>query len=252
MNDYISFFAIVSSIATLAYAIIAFRTLYEIKKQRESTYQPEIVIEESILYINNCSSIDDKWEPNYSTKRDYITPNNELSLEYKKPYINLYNIGLGAAKDVEVKFTFNIEEYEENIKKINRSLKGTKDKFYLDTQGKGILFSECDKITHGLPNINPDINRLNHILPATTTKLSTMVYLPLLPSVFFEATMRNFVNQNYLEKKFIDPTFGDILIDITYLDINNKRHEKRLTLSCQFHLLSRSESTFKYIIQQSK
>ena len=51
MTTVVSIFTIISAIAAVIYAIITFKTLKEIKAQRETTYRPDIIIDEGLFYI---------------------------------------------------------------------------------------------------------------------------------------------------------------------------------------------------------
>ena len=51
MDELVKIFGIVSAIATAIAAFLTFRTLKEVKTQRESMYMPDIIIEEKQFFI---------------------------------------------------------------------------------------------------------------------------------------------------------------------------------------------------------
>ncbi|SUX44721.1 hypothetical protein [Chryseobacterium indoltheticum] len=90
---------IISCLATIAAAIIYYYTLREIKKQRQSSYRPELFIETTSFFIkvkkvNN--KIQDLIWSNLEQKEDSIS-NDTFNLQ-------CHNLGLGAAKNIKIKF----------------------------------------------------------------------------------------------------------------------------------------------------
>src|SRR3972149_11460007 len=97
-------FGIIGQLATLVAVLFVFLTLQEMVKQRKASYKPEIIIPNVSIYgyVDNPDEIfiSNRWS------------NKELTDEYvvgNLPKVSLYNIGLGAAKSIKIKWDFDLQ-----------------------------------------------------------------------------------------------------------------------------------------------
>ena len=124
-------------IATIATAILAWRTLVEMQIERDNAYRPEIVVmpntfNGSKVYEDEINMdkryfifLDSLFPETYTNlyvpiDRDMIVHRNAEGLGYfliERPYLCLKNIGHGIAKDVEI--VFSVDWVEEVVEELN-------------------------------------------------------------------------------------------------------------------------------------
>jgi len=108
MTTIVSIFAIIAAISTVIYTFITVKTLKEIKRQRETTYLPNVILGES----------------SYTMKIDENLKHTSIQFEdttsktkTKDCFLNIYNIGLASAKNLNFLFEINDDKFIELIKK---------------------------------------------------------------------------------------------------------------------------------------
>jgi hypothetical protein len=100
---------IISSISTIIATVFAWRTVIEMIKQRKTTYMPELILEKY------ASSNEDK-----EKDEEYVSIFNHNVLFNKVAFsginfLKLYNIGLGAAKEIKMSWNIKIDDILEYI-----------------------------------------------------------------------------------------------------------------------------------------
>lgn len=104
----------IASLAALAVALATFLTVWQIAKQRRTSYRPELVVSGQSFDTEDqegpreISSFLDWREYEAAKKRD-------TKPELSKFSLHLSNIGLGAAKDVSIEWDFPIERFIREI-----------------------------------------------------------------------------------------------------------------------------------------
>lgn len=226
---------IVSGVGTLLSAIVAMVTVIQIKKQRLSSYKPELILDSfvSFIFAENFLSKDDKL--NFKTAKYSENNQKELRENKKTLFIQylLQNIGFGTAKNIEGYWNF---DYKKAAKVLSKYLN---DDLIIETDNEGfsirdeikdtwIFFSKSnlskDTIDYILPENHGD-NGKGQSLP----HIITQVY------VYYIALKYNLkvgVNEENIYEEFEElpkPTFK-----INYKDFNNKKYSKSFKLSFKY------------------
>ncbi len=104
-------------------SLILIWTLREIRAQRLSMYVPELLIKEKMIefhveiskkYFNVCTLS----YPHFDSVEEVMKGPDKYN---SNDYLEIHNIGLGTAKNVEVEFIFNVGEYIELIKELDKN-----------------------------------------------------------------------------------------------------------------------------------
>lgn len=107
--------ALISSVAALVTAAAAFLTVLEMKRQRVTLYRPDLAVPSAELfaYVGSYSEIGNS--VHCSTKRYDLPGEPPTSLPVLE--LGCFNVGLGAAKDVEIYWRFDADAV---VKALNR------------------------------------------------------------------------------------------------------------------------------------
>ena len=241
MDELVKIFGIVSAIATAIAAFLTFRTLKEVKTQRESMYMPDIIIEEKQFFIYGAEtskgisfcefSIEKKKHGHLSEK-----------FAFSKFSIDIFNIGLATAKKVEVNFTFNTEKSILNIENINKNIPLSKAvKINKTKTGIEFIGGEDSLKSGSMHFINNQLQtKINHVLPINISDTPFKVELPMFILELYTTTISQFWIDESQNREF--PDFPPIKVKFTYLDIGNKKHKKKYQLYLSFNGGSNSEA----------
>lgn len=251
MTVIVSIFTIVSALATVIYTIITFRTLKEIKAQREATYRPDIIIDEGLFYIYSFKDENGEFPSEYTygkKQQDYYSEN----LRMNSFGMNLFNIGLAAAKEVKIKYSFDLDKIFTTIIEQNKALPNDKiiniiknDNTLEFIPSDNCVGSKCNSIHF----INSQLNReFNHILPTNITNNPIKLNLPTYILEMHSILIYNFWLNETEIKKF--PEIPVITLNISYLDIGNKSHSKEYELLILFQGGSKNESMNSFKVRQ--
>jgi hypothetical protein len=112
----------VSSFAALLTAIIVFFTLIEMKRQRQSAYKPDLMFKP--IRFSFSADFFDVLDYKIASQKDDDDSKNE---QYK-PTGQIYNIGLGSAKNLYPTLHF---DYRKAIKLVNELIDNIDGKFNL-------------------------------------------------------------------------------------------------------------------------
>ncbi|MBW8725505.1 MAG: hypothetical protein JF625_10165 [Inquilinus limosus] len=104
--------AAIASIGTLGSALATWRTISQISKQRQSSYHPELAFGRRFFKVSRKGSsktgAPDTWRAQKGTDNSVISTTDEVEIGTRFS-IPLTNIGLGAAKSVIVKWSFDVD-----------------------------------------------------------------------------------------------------------------------------------------------
>ena len=84
----------IASIGTMLAAVATFLTVSQMAKQRRDSYRHELIVTTTPLSYRRC-----KWSKSEDDSREHPPSD----------YIDMFNVGLGAAKDVSIKLDFDID-----------------------------------------------------------------------------------------------------------------------------------------------
>jgi hypothetical protein len=235
LTDASSIATVASGIGTVVSIAFAIKALTEVRLQRESTYKPELVANGGTFYAYNHETQNGQfpnafaWEFSYRKHRTGYKAKNRDNRITVLP-IHLYNIGLGAAKNVVMSYETDTNKWLEIISEMSKGLKGELP----FTFGYGNKFSFIDYRSadyvgmgrRGLPKQSKVT--VNHMLPVSVRSEPYKFDLPeymfhiisaSIYTSFYASTQSSFPNI---------PVFPPINIKIDYLDIANKKIVKNL------------------------
>lgn len=124
---------VVLNIATFLTALVSLLTLFEMRKQRITAIQPDVIVsnlEAVHLFYLPQMKLYASWP--YYWSLELLDDLSMLCDEHKKGAFdfNLKNIGVGTAKDVSLCWEFDVEPYAEAISKLNLDVDFWFDKEY--------------------------------------------------------------------------------------------------------------------------
>ena len=225
-------------LATLAYTLITYRTLGEMRKQRESMYMPDIVIREKKFYLVN--NVNGSYEPVGFLSKYPKNWGNEMLYNFEFHLsengqvltLELSNIGLATAKKVIVDFDFYLKEL---IAKLNYII-SEEDEYILKKENNETILCKGDKIIFEEVSLK-SYKSIDYILPVNFSDTPTSIFIRgILPYLLFE-----------ILKRKPDTSLDISRVNISYFDINNKRHDKFYNLSIKCLSVDYQDTTYKWI-----
>ena len=206
--------ALGSSIGALGAARMTYITVCEMKQQREASYRPEMVFSRTFFESTKKPISVGAMSSLWVTKTDADGKCEMLS----RFFIPLRNIGMGAAKNISVSWSFPIEKM---ISQVNDLAQRTSTPAYF-TLENGSLSLHSDALgNRGSPWANQQQVSLDYVLPAAIQKEPTPVELPdafiLLVSAWLFLSVKNKDPNSTLE-------IPKITVHLEYRDIGDKRH----------------------------
>lgn len=247
-TDYKVLFEITSSVATAIAVFIGLVTLLEVRRQRETTYKPQLIIEE-FLFELNTSKYPFKIINNGLNEFIGVNTGSEVKL-----YLNSLNIGFATASNIEFEFGCDIDKYLKIISDYNKKLDNglTKNDFekinlqFSKKQGMILVESKSSK-SIGSAISTKHLVYSNYLLPATIQpnplRLEVPSYILFLHQVLFYYQL----NSNF--ELLDDFKFN---VKASYLDISNKRHFKNFNLVITLGLKRSDTTKFKINLNLDK
>jgi hypothetical protein len=221
---------LITGIATFLGTIVIYFTLIEIQKQRKNAYQPTLVIPSrfSITFkwdnLNNNNAVDFKCYRSENSIKNSYNPNEKLRLQLIK--IQLFNIGMGPAKDVNIFWNFNDVFFKETLKEYETAGIIVYDKQF--TQFNGEKITKCINNDYAYSEI------LDYVLPISIKPDQTFIRLPSLYLEFFALFCKKTIN--------FDPSTG--------MTPSNDKIPK-LELTIKYDDIAQDAFTKKFLIKGS-
>jgi hypothetical protein len=229
------FISVLSDIGTFLSAFIAMITIFEIKRQRLSSYKPEIILDSFVskFYADNFLSNDDNFS--YITQK-YSQNNKKKYIESKKyPFVNylLQNIGFGTAKYIEGFWEFDYSKASKILEKYLPSdfvLEENDDDGFCFWNEKGdywIFFSDFSlkrkqSIDFLLQEANGE-NGKGESIPEIITH-----------SYAYYAILKHDLKVGLNQELHVYEEFDEMpkpIFKVTYKDFNNKKYIKKFELN---------------------
>jgi len=207
-DQYIALFA---SIGACLSALATFLTIREMKKQRESSYKPELIIS-GVCFSASKHPVAEGVLATF-WKVDGANEDGPIDLNFKLP---IMNIGLGAAKDVYVEWSFPIEEC---VGVVNGAAGGFEEGS-LFVYDDGVLMcrsEEYGRITSYWKNQDKAI--FDYVLSADVKADPVMLMLP--PAYITMAAA--FVKVKCNKMGSMQPEFKPLGISFEYLDVSDRK-----------------------------
>ncbi len=224
MTTIVSIFAIIAAISTVVYTIITIKTLKELKRQRETTYLPNVILGESSYTM----LIDSNLNHNSIQFEDVNS-----KIKTKNCYLNIYNIGLASAKNLN--FTYEIDNENiiklasENVKKlaINELKNGWLSIDYKEFKSSHNLLAQKNREKDFLIPVNIENRPFQLELPSY---LLSILYI-----------LTYDIEENYELLQNI-PEFS---LKIEYEDLNNKKHWINYQLKFNIFAMTKTDVIFE-------
>lgn len=222
-------FSIISSIATLITALLIYLTLKEMARQRKDTIIPEIVsINQYIFGSKNpiaatgCPTFWQKHHPDDPSKESNI-----IDPDYK---ISLLNLGNGAAKQISLEWSYDIEGL---LKKINEFSQILFSDLYIKKTSENWLSFKRKDGSGGRINLELDLKgSIDYLLPISIKKIDDNARLPYsylqLVSQYIQLLSQD--KKGTLDKNLLQ--LYPIKLKISYSDIAGNKFIKH----CQFSI----------------
>lgn len=232
--------AIISALATVAAAFIYYWTLNELKRQRENTSRPHLFIDKTHFYVQGVKKeniiLPIIWSPEFKNSVIIEFSNDFNIAEFQ---LKCFNIGFGAATNVEIEFSYDIDEFLYKIKQLEKEI-SENDRIKIDRNSAFISFSPAnDKMPQrkfGLAIDNNLKHYISYILPVTITNDSVDLKLPSHYLELLNVYVYYFMKGD--KREGMDLSTPSITTKIDYLDINSKKSEERFTIVTKFTAVS--------------
>lgn len=195
---------IIGHFLTLVSLLLVFITLLEMKIQRNNTYMPQIVAESN-----------EKIEISWDSKSDFIFLKEDTNM-YNQIYLNIYNVGVGVARNLEFawdKDNVNVLANYINKNSVDFSISLINEMMVIKTTGieAGGLGLEC-------------ISKLNFLAPNVDEPYK--VNLPIQYIQLYKIMLIEQINN-----------YPPIQLKVSYTDIQGKEYEQVLTLTIKPDIL---------------
>ena len=207
-------------------------TLLEMVKQRRATYKPDIVVFpiSRFAYIGD-SGFPDIWLDNRVEKIE----DEDLTSQRSFFQLPIYNLGLGAARDVECKWSFDLEEFIGNVNEIKNY---SPIKFEISIDENNFLFVDFPPKIKSYTNIASDIN-IDFILPSSIEKEETNILFPStyirLVQLYTLCEISHSISDGLDFPKF---QFPELELSIKFKDIGGSRHSKKFKFNFSIGMMS--------------
>ena len=238
---HIDLFSALTSIGTLATAIVTGLMVWEIKKQRTNSYKPHLYIDKANFFVQGSQNenyfMASIWHDNAKSSAEPADFRPE-STTYNSFYLKCYNIGFGTAKNVSINISYDIDEFIRQIKKLEKEIS---KEFIFDISNKeNLLF--ITPLNNRLPYKGSGIGKKFgvdqspiYILPANINQDFTAISLPLTFLELLNIYIFYRANMNPLQSKSEDIPL--IRIEIKYMDISNKHATSIFNVATKIGLL---------------
>lgn len=212
----------ISLIVSLFVSLILLWTLLEMKNQRRSMYMPDLYVQNQSFKIETKKNRDFSWKYNNRSSSNFS--------------LTISNIGLGTAKNIEIKWFYELSKLLNIIKKLDKN-----KLFEIREEGDFIRIEE----NKSNRLINLKCRSYNEIFLRTNEKM--YIDVPLAFKELFSMIIYLAVNSDlkisceYI-KKIPNP-----VIKISYEDIGKNKITKTVSLDINTNMFSKSSQKIKQI-----
>ena len=227
--------SVIGQIATWVTVVLVFLTLREMERQRKASQKPDLILPKAPIYGYASTDKSKLLVPTeWSNKK--LKEGETLIRDF--PYITLYNIGLGAAKNIKLKWNFDLESILQTIKDYCYE---NAIPIFVDKQ-KGFLRMDLK----GLVSMhNIDVSRWqehDYAIPAATTPHGLRSYLPPAFMGLLSVLVYMMIHQADNRKASSEPKspleFPSANLELVYEDIGNTRYIKKFEMKFSIFVLS--------------
>jgi len=236
--------ALSASIGAFMSAIAAFLAVKQNTKQREASYRPELAITRTTFTAAknplSKSTFADFWvENNDASGLEEINLLSSLSLP-------LRNVGLGAAKEVNLKWSFPIEEL---VSIINEKAQKTLIAAYFEYENE-VLSLKSEQLSAATSMWgNQKQASVDYVLPASTDKEGVYIHVPLAYMELVSALLYFSAKQNN-HSSF--PDIPELKLELDYFDIGGDWHQSFFKVELNVVAIHGDGEGFRGYMQSTK
>jgi hypothetical protein len=231
--------SLAASIGACMSALAAFFAVRLSSKHSKSSYKPELVISQASF---KCSS--DKYIPSEWVNANIVSKDENTNIGFFSLPLN--NVGLGAAKQISIVWSFAIEDV---ISQINNITKESLIPAYFKHE-KGILAFKSEDMGESISMWDNQKNKnLDFVLPAPIDQLPTKLEIP---PAFCQLTsaLIYFSTQNESIKNF--PDMPSLYAEMSYFDIGGTKHTSNFILQVNISMIMKKGKEFQgYVVSKN-
>jgi hypothetical protein len=222
--------AIASSIGAFLSAFATFWTVREMAKQRSATYRPDLAFPvisfQAAPNLVSSGPVPDWWTER-TTRQVSPTSGETDVVPLQGLSIPMLNVGLGAARDLLIEWSFPVERM---IHELNGHLLTLGDSVRFTHDGFAVSSSSADgKMLTSSIWRNQRREEVKFVLPAETESSPVRLRLPHAYVYLYSAL---FQSKAKLKKgKIFDASIDQLTAKISYKDIANTQHHRQFTLT---------------------
>lgn len=215
--------ALSASVGAFMSAIATFLTVRQMSHQRQASYLPELVLSRT-TFKGTASPIASGPIPSHWIPESRDESKTEVMPIFSLP---LTNVGLGAAKDISVHWSFPIEEI---IRQVNDLAQQTLTPLYFDLKD-GAVSIKSESLRGGTSFWKNQQNEaIDYVLPAAVQKEPVQLKIPHAFVLMVSALL--FVSSKDTCGKFV-LNIPPLVAHLKYRDIGNKAHSAVFEITLQ-------------------
>lgn len=234
--------ALSASVGTFISAIATLLTVKQMSHQRQASYLPELVLSRTIFEGSPSQITDGTIPTRWIPKTDGVIKS-EIMHFFSLP---LTNVGLGAAKDISVSWSFPIEEV---ISQINDLAQQSLTPLYFILED-GAVSKKSESLGSCISFWkNQQYETLDYVLPVSVQKEPIPLKIPpvfvLLTSSLLFVSSKNKDSKSTL-------SIPQLVARLKYRDIGNKTHSTNFEISLQVTAYGGDGSFFHGYLESKK
>lgn len=248
-------------IALLTLGVTAY-IAYELKKFEErnsekaiaTQYMPQLVIQREHFYL-------------YSTKDDNTTPPTEFSYEPKAemnfsntnlksgaPFgLNIYNIGLGSAKKIQITFELDIKGIEDYVNDMNKEINQEKRIDIKYKPSSAANRSSLLSIDWPIQSVQfVDQSEIYEISHLPSINVAVKPYTLLIPNYILNLYRAYFITWCFVmeQNRFLKKEFPPFYVTMHYSDIGDEKFDKRFKVNFSVYMGGLQNSTHELKVEE--
>ena len=204
---------IFTGLATSGAAIATYLTVREIKKQRESSYLPDLCIDTFSARIYGQISTKDIIASKFKSINNFTGEENDSELPNVLLNFKIQNVGLGAAKNICFLWEFDFIGASDIVKNVNG--------YDGQLADYNIKYGEIELGWHELSSVAPRVN--------SNLSIPRIVWLLYLYYFALQYSIKNKNGISYFSDEF--DSLPKPKLKLTYTDIQNKKYMKTFIFS---------------------
>src|SRR6266498_3791121 len=230
---------IVGQIATWITVVIVFLTLREMEKQRRESYKPELVVPTLDLfgYGNKKGKLIIPIEWNKEILKDDSLPHDEQDKWFNptiSPCLTIYNLGLGAASNINIVWNYDIDS---TIEVITDYCYKNSIPIIIKTDPTWGLQINVDETFNLTTTSHPpfDTNfQIAFVPPISISPKGTDIHLPNVYKIIVSLLIYTLANQDK-GLDVINMMIPPLKLTINYEDIGNRKYRKVFDVKLSIH-----------------